>query len=132
VSYFAIPMPILIDSTLAALGQVGVPCCLVLLGASVFHARNRFQARGVGLIILFKLALMPAVVFLLAQFVFELEPLAVAVLTTMGALPTGANPYLLTQRYNQGVSMAATAVAATTALSVISLPYVLSQFAHVR
>ena len=85
-----------------------------------------------GLIILFKLALMPLVVFLLAQFVFELEPMAVAVLTTMGALPTGANPYLLTQRYNQGVSMAATAVAATTALSVISLPYVLSQFAHVR
>jgi len=131
-SYFALPMPLLLDSTLAALGQVGVPCCLVLLGASVYHARNRFQARGVGLILLFKLAIMPVTVFLVAQFLFELPPMAVAVLTTMAALPTGANPYLLTQRYNQGVPMAATAVAASTALSVISLPYVLSQFAHVR
>jgi predicted permease len=128
-SYSGLELPVVIDGTLAAMGQVAVPACLVLLGSSVYHARNQLQPRGIGPVLLLKMVVHPMAVFLVSRWVFELPDLTVAVLTTVASLPTGSNPYLLAQRYNQGVSISATAVVASTALSAISLPYVLSLFA---
>jgi malonate transporter len=132
VSLLGLELPILIDSTLASMGNVAVPACLVLLGASVFQSRHQVRPKGVAPVLVFKLVLHPVLVYLAAQFVFGLPPLTVAVLTTMASLPTGSNPYLLSQRYNQGVSLSATAVVATTAMTAISLPYVLSLFTSIR
>jgi malonate transporter len=132
VSLLGWELPILIDSTLASMGNVAVPACLVLLGASVFQSRHQVRPKGVAPVLVFKLVLHPVLVYLAAQFVFGLPPLTVAVLTTMASLPTGSNPYLLSQRYNQGVSLSATAVVATTAMTAISLPYVLSLFTSIR
>jgi malonate transporter len=132
VSLMGWELPVLIDSTLASMGNVAVPACLVLLGASVFQSRHQVRPKGVAPVLVFKLVLHPVLVFLVAQFVLQLPPMTVAVLTTMASLPTGSNPYLLSQRYNQGVSLAATAVVATTAMTAISLPYVLSLFSSIR
>jgi malonate transporter len=132
VSLLGWELPILIDSTLASMGNVAVPACLVLLGASVFQSRHQVRPKGVAPVLVFKLVLHPVLVYVAAQFVFGLPPLTVAVLTTMASLPTGSNPYLLSQRYNQGVSLSATAVVATTAMTAISLPYVLSLFSSIR
>lgn len=132
VSLMGWELPLLIDSTLASMGNVAVPACLVLLGASVFQSRHQVRPKGVAPVLVFKLVLHPVLVYIAAQFVFGLPPLTVAVLTTMASLPTGSNPYLLSQRYNQGVSLSATAVVATTAMTAISLPYVLSLFSSIR
>jgi malonate transporter len=132
VSLMGWELPLLIDSTLASMGNVAVPACLVLLGASVFQSRHQVRPKGVAPVLVFKLVIHPLLVFSAAQFVLQLPPLTVAVLTTMASLPTGSNPYLLSQRYNQGVSLAATAVVATTAMTAISLPYVLSLFSSIR
>lgn len=129
-NFSGLPLPLLIDSTLAVMGQVAIPACLLLLGASVYHARTQFDPKGVGPILLAKLVLLPIVVWTVSSQVFELSTLQVAVLTTMASLPTGANPYLLAQRHGMGVSLSATAVAATTALTAFTLPYVLSMFAQ--
>jgi predicted permease len=103
----------------------------MLLGASIFHSRNQIEPKAVAPAVFFKLVIHPSVVFGIASFIFQLPPLTTAVLTTMAALPAGANTYLLAQRYNQGVTLSATAVVATTAVSAFSIPYVLSLFAHV-
>ncbi len=132
VSLMGWELPVLIDSTLASMGNVAVPACLVLLGASVFQSRHQVRPKGVAPVLVFKLVIHPLLVFSAAQFVLQLPPMTVAVLTTMASLPTGSNPYLLSQRYNQGVSLAATAVVATTAMTAISLPYVLSLFSSIR
>ncbi len=131
VSASGLELPLLLDSTLLSMGQVAIPCCLMLLGASIFHSRNQIEPRAVAPAIFFKLVLHPLLVFAMASLVFDLPGLTVAVLTTMAALPAGANTYLLAQRYNQGVTLSATAVVATTAVSAFSIPYVLSLFAHV-
>jgi predicted permease len=131
VSALGLTLPVLLDSTLLSMGQVAIPCCLMLLGASIFHSRNQIEPKAVAPAVFFKLVLHPLVVFGMAYGVFQLAPLTVAVLTTMAALPAGANTYLLAQRYNQGVTLSATAVVATTAVSAFSIPYVLSLFAHV-
>ncbi len=132
VSLMGWELPVLIDSTLASMGNVAVPACLVLLGASVFQSRHQVRPKGVAPVLVFKLVIHPLLVFSVAQFVLQLPPMTVAVLTTMASLPTGSNPYLLSQRYNQGVSLAATAVVATTAMTAISLPYVLSLFSFIQ
>lgn len=132
VSLMGWELPVLIDSTLASMGNVAVPACLVLLGASVFQSRHQVRPKGVAPVLVFKLVIHPLLVFSVAQFALTLPPMTVAVLTTMASLPTGSNPYLLSQRYNQGVSLAATAVVATTAMTAISLPYVLSLFSSIR
>lgn len=131
VSALGLTLPVLLDSTLLSMGQVAIPCCLMLLGASIFHSRNQIEPKAVAPAVFFKLVLHPLVVFGMAYVVFQLPSLTVAVLTTMAALPAGANTYLLAQRYNQGVTLSATAVVATTAVSAFSIPYVLSLFAHV-
>lgn len=125
----ALPMPLLLDSVLAVLGQAGVPACLVLLGATLYLDRNRIEPKSVGPIVLGKLVVFPVLVYGVAQHLLGLSPLQVAILTTMACLPTGANTYLLSQGYGMGVSLTATGVAATTALSAFTLPYVLSLFA---
>lgn len=123
-----LPMPLLMDSVLAVLGQAGVPACLVLLGATLYLDRHRIEPKAVGPIVLGKLVVFPVLVYLVAQHLLALTPLQVAILTTMACLPTGANTYLLAQRYGMGVSLTATGVAATTALTAFTLPYVLSLF----
>jgi predicted permease len=128
VSFLQIELPVLLDSTLLSMGQVAIPCCLVLLGATVYHSRGQIEPRAVGPAVLFKLVIHPLVVYLGSRFIFQAEPLTIAVLTSLAAMPSGANPYLLAQRYNQGVSISATAVVATTAVAAFSLPYVLSLF----
>lgn len=131
VSAVGFELPVLLDSTLLSMGQVAIPCCLMLLGASIFHSRNQIEPKAVAPAVLFKLVIHPLVVFFFAHSIFELSAVTVAVLTTMAALPAGANTYLLAQRYNQGVTLSATAIVATTAVAAFSLPYVLSLFAHV-
>jgi malonate transporter and related proteins len=131
VSGLGLELPLLLDSTLLSMGQVAIPCCLMLLGASIYHSRNQIEPRAVAPAIFFKLVMHPLLVYAVAAWVLDLPALTVAVLTTMAALPAGANTYLLAQRYNQGVTLSATAVVATTAVSAFSIPYVLSLFAHV-
>ena len=128
VSFLQIELPVLLDSTLLSMGQVAIPCCLVLLGATVYHSRGQIEPRAVGPAVLLKLVIHPLIVYLGSRFIFHAEPLTIAVLTSLAAMPSGANPYLLAQRYNQGVSISATAVVATTAVAAFSLPYVLSLF----
>lgn len=128
VSFLQIELPVLLDSTLLSMGQVAIPCCLVLLGATVYHSRGQIEPRAVGPAVLLKLVIHPFIVYLGSRFIFQAEPLTIAVLTSLAAMPSGANPYLLAQRYNQGVSISATAVVATTAVAAFSLPYVLSLF----
>jgi len=128
VSFLQIELPVLLDSTLLSMGQVAIPCCLVLLGATVYHSRGQIEPRAVGPAVLLKLVIHPLIVYLGSSFIFQAEPLTIAVLTSLAAMPSGANPYLLAQRYNQGVSISATAVVATTAVAAFSLPYVLSLF----
>lgn len=128
VSFLQVELPVLLDSTLLSMGQVAIPCCLVLLGATVYHSRGQIEPRAVGPAVLLKLVIHPLIVYLGSRFIFQAEPLTIAVLTSLAAMPSGANPYLLAQRYNQGVSISATAVVATTAVAAFSLPYVLSLF----
>lgn len=98
-----------------------IPLALISLGMSLhrFGIRgNVQQAVAIGAI---KLFVFPAVVFVLATFVFALPKIAVAAAVICAACPTGANAYLIATRFQTGLKLSANAITLTTAFSVLSL-----------
>ena len=79
-----------------------------------------------------KLFLHPAIVWLLASFVFRLQPIEIAVATMLAALPTGANAFILAQRYGIYIARAATGVLVATGLSVATAALLVSLFGGLR
>lgn len=103
-----------VDESLATLGAAVVPVCLVLIGVTLAAYGVRGQVRGaVGLCVV-KLLLLPAVVLLLAHFVFGLAGLPLAVLVVMAALPVGSNALIFAQRYETLQAEATAAIVIST------------------
>jgi malonate transporter and related proteins len=107
----------IVEKSLVFLGQAAVPTALFALGASLTRFKLGGDLRQVAAMGLIKLALLPALVFVSAKYVFGLEPLPVAVATVSAAMPTGVNAFVLAMRYDTLVARVAAAVIATTALA---------------
>jgi len=107
----------IVDTSLAFLGQAATPTALFALGASLTRFRLGGDLRQVAALGLFKLAVLPALVFVSAKYVFALAPLSVAVATISAAMPSGVNAFVLAMRYELLVARVAAAVIATTALA---------------
>ena len=107
----------IVERFLAFLGQAATPTALFALGASLTRFHLGGDLRQVAAIGLIKLAVLPALVFVSARYVFGLEPLPVAVATITAAMPSGVNAFVLAMRYETLVARVAAAVIATTALA---------------
>jgi predicted permease len=107
----------IVDKSLMFLGQAAVPTALFALGASLARFKLGGDLRQVAAIALIKLALLPALVFVSARYVFGLEPLPVAVATISAAMPSGINAFVLAMRYDTLIARVAAALIVTTALA---------------
>lgn len=104
-------------------------CALGALGASLTGFRLAGDLKHAATSTVLKLAALPALVWLLATFVFELEPVSIAVAVILAALPTGANVFVLAQRYDIYTARAASGVLISTVLSVVTVGLVVIWFA---
>lgn len=116
-----LPLPDAIDAPLAMLAGASGPCSLVLLGASLAQYGIREYLRSAIVLTVLKNIAFPALIWVLGRFVFELDRLALAVVTVTAALPIGANVYLFAQRYNIAQGEVTASVAVSTATSVLTL-----------
>jgi malonate transporter and related proteins len=107
-----------VDKVLFLLAQAGVPCALVALGASLVNFQIKGQAPTLATMCLLKLAVMPAIAWVLAFWVFRLPPVAAGVVVLFASMPAGANAYIFATRYERVVNSTSGAVALGTALSV--------------
>ena len=103
-----------------------MPCAVFAMGAALAGFRLSGAAADAGVGVSLKLVAHPLLVWLLATYVFELEPLWRDVATVMAALPAGVNVYLVADRYQSGVAGGVTAILISTALSVASIAVVLT------
>ncbi len=110
-----------VDKSLGLLAQAGIPCALVVLGASLNEFEIKGQAPTLVTILVLKLVLMPLVAWYLATQVVGLPSIAAAVVIIFAATPTGANAYLFATRSGRVVHSASGAVALGTLLSVVML-----------
>jgi predicted permease len=126
----AIPRPIqhLID----LLAGAATPAALFSLGATIAGFRLAGDLAESLVVVAIKLLVLPIVVWLLAARVFHLSALDTAVAITCAALPTGANAFILAQRYDLYVARAASSVLISTVLSVFTLGALLAVLAPAR
>lgn len=124
------PLPGALDEALLLLAGGVVPLCLVLIGVSL--AMHGLGPRGFDALapVVLKLVLLPAVVFTTARWGFGLGGAALAIVTVMAALPTGANALILAQRYRVVQAETTGAVVLSTLAFGITLPLWLAVLAR--
>ncbi|MGE0253906.1 MAG: AEC family transporter [Alphaproteobacteria bacterium] len=126
-------LPHVVEDFVGLLAAAAGPTALFALGAALARqpvgARRLREHADTAVMIAAKLVLHPVVVWLLAGPVFGLDPLSVAVATTMAALPVGATVFVLAQGYGVYVARATTAVVVSTALAALTTAVLLAVFA---
>lgn len=114
------------DKMLLLLGQSSVATALVGLGLSLVNFAIKGQVPTLAMILVLKLVAMPALAWILAMHVFDLAPVAAAVVILFAAMPTGANAYVFAGREGHGSNSASGAVALGTALAIITASCIVS------
>ena len=112
------------------LANVAAPAALFALGATLVQFRVRGDFSQTAAMTALKLLALPALVFVSARYVFQLEPLFVAVATINASMPSGVNVFLLAAHYKIYLQRAAATVLLTTALSIFVAALVMDRFVH--
>ncbi|MFO1190257.1 MAG: AEC family transporter [Alphaproteobacteria bacterium] len=114
-----------IDSFLKLLGGAAAPAALFALGATLTRFKLASGLAENATMSIIKLAVLPTVIWISLTMLTDLPRLWIAVAVVTAALPTGANVFLLAQRYNIYVARTSTVVLASTAASAVTLSLVL-------
>jgi malonate transporter len=119
-------LPRLADTTISLLSQAGVPAALFVLGLSLSRFGLNGNRAAIAVLLVIKLLVMPLVSWWLATFVFGLPRVEAGIAILFAALPAGANAYLFAQRQGHAEAAVSGAIAAGTAVSIVTLSVVLA------
>ena len=125
VSAFGISIPLPLAKFFDLLSSAAGPCALFAIGLFISGQSVREGLHEAALITAIKLLVHPAIAWLLLAAVFEVEPLWATVTILIAALPTGANCFVLAQRYNVFVAPTSATILLSTALSVVTISLLL-------
>ncbi|MCB1548350.1 MAG: AEC family transporter [Hyphomicrobiaceae bacterium] len=107
------------------LAMAAVPGALVALGLSLAGFEIKGQAGTLSLMLVLKLVALPVVAWALVTFVFTLPKIWAGVVIIFAACPSGANAFLFASRYDRVVNSVSGAVALGTALSALTISFLL-------
>jgi predicted permease len=97
-----------------------LPCALFAMGVALKRYGVRSNISLAAILSAIKLLLHPALVYVLAFYVFPVPPVWAGVAVLFASSPSGINAYLFAERYKTGVALASGGIALSTALSVLS------------
>lgn len=126
--YAGLPMPAVISTWLQMLGGAAVPLALLCLGGTLPPLKAHAIGRDVVIAIALKLAVLPALVWIIGRSM-GLAPLPLAVAVLTAGMPTGANAFLLARRSQELLEISAATVLLATTLSLGTL-YVVLYLVH--
>lgn len=121
----AVPVPKPVTDITGFLGQAAMPSAVFVMGASLAKFRMAGAIREAVAACILKLLLFPALTYVIATHVFEMQPLWRDVAVVIAALPVGINVFLFADRYEAGAPVAATAMLLSTFLSFGTIAAVL-------
>jgi malonate transporter len=121
----AIPLPAVVDGTLELIGQAAIPLSLIALGMGLAEYRISEGWRVSATICVLKLALQPAIVYVLARWL-ELPPLETQAIVMLASLPVGANVYLMSRQFDTLGGPIAASLLISTALAAATTPLILA------
>jgi predicted permease len=121
----ALPLPAFVDQTLALISEAAIPLSLIALGMGLAEYGIREGWRVSAAITVLKLAVQPAVVWLLA-WMLALPPLETHAIVMLASLPVGANVYLMSRQFNTLGGPVAASLVLSTALAAVTTPLILA------
>jgi hypothetical protein len=119
-----LPLP-MIDETLRLIGDAAVPLSLIALGMGLAEYGVREGWRVSAAMTLLKLAVQPAIVWLLAR-ALRLPPVETEAIVLLAALPVGANVYLMSRQFDALGGPVAASLVVSTALAALTTPLILA------
>jgi len=109
-------------SPIQAIGNASIPMLLVAFGMSIFGVRLFQETRGdvapIALIVAIKTALLPAITYVVAAYLFDLSGVELLIVTIASALPSAATVYNFSTQYNTLVVVSRETVLLTTLLAI--------------
>lgn len=121
----AIPLPSVVDGTLALISQAAVPLSLIALGMGLGEYKISEGWRISAAICALKLAAQPAIVYLLAR-LLALPPLETQAIVMLASLPVGVNVYLMSRQFETLGGPVAASLVISTALAAATTPLILA------
>ncbi len=122
---FDIVLPSALEKFFDLLSSAAGPAALFAIGLFVSGQSLRDGLGAAGPLTLVKLIVHPLLTWLLIAVAIEMEPLWATVTILMSALPTGANCFVLAQRYRLFVAPTSATILLSTVLSVITVSLIL-------
>ena len=123
--FLDVPLPAMIDQTLLMISQAAVPLSLIALGMGLAEFGVSSGWRESAAIATLKLVLQPLAVYVLAR-LLALPPIETAAVVMLGALPVGANVYLMSRQFGVLAGAIASSIVLTTALAALTTPLTLT------
>ena len=124
--FTGLALPEAVRTILKYLGDAAAPCALVAMGLSM----NKISLQGsrllIGIVATLKLLVHPALVYVLAIYVFKLPPVWTGVALLFACCPTGINAYLVADRHKAGQTIASGAIALSTLFAIFTTTIVVA------
>jgi malonate transporter and related proteins len=111
------------------LAQAAAPCALFAMGVALALRPVRRIPVEIGYLGIFKLLLLPLVVYLFLSLAGNFEPVWVHTAMLLAALPTATNVFVISQQYQAWQERASASILFITLASIVTLPiwlYVIS------
>jgi predicted permease len=105
------------------LGDVASTLALFSVGMNLRRYGVSGNVRAALAVCVVKLAIMPAIVFVIVAYMVHLPPVWGKAIVIAAACPTGVNAYLVATRFNTGQALASNAITLTTALAVVTVAF---------
>lgn len=119
---FQLQLPVFLDKSIHALGQCNTGMSMFLIGMVASRIKLRdFLDREVMYLCAVRLVLIPLMLYLICRG-FAVDQLSMGVAVILAAMPVAGTSAVLAAKYDAGAEYAASAVAASTALSLIAIP----------
>lgn len=115
-----LPVPSTLKTILDMLGASAIPCALFAMGIALYRYGIGEDFKIAATITGLKLIVHPLLVYVFAFHVFSMPPVWAGVAVLFASSPAGVNAYLFAERYRAGARIASSAIALSTALSVIT------------
>jgi len=120
VNLTGLPLPTPLIPAIDMLGRAALPAALFGLGGALMQYGLRGNLQEVALICISKLALHPAIAWLLATQVFHLPTNFTRAAVVLAAMAPGINAYVFANMYNRAKDTVAATILIATAVSILS------------
>lgn len=122
--------PVALDTLLTYLSNAAAPCALFAMGVTLALRPLKRMPHEIGVIALLKLAVHPALCYVVLSWIGNFDPSWVFAAVLLAALPTATNVFVIAQQYGVWVQRASASILVTTVASVATVTALLYAITH--